>query len=304
MIWDGTPGVKWIAALVGGWRLTGDARMLHAAERAAEYYAPFILDDRLRGAPEDVPLGPTSEDGYCALRAYWDLYAATGAPRWLELARHAADWLLTFRWIYNVRFDRRSFLGQLDFRTAGADLASPSNQHLHTYGLLVLPELLQLWRATGDEYYHSAARDLLGFARQTLARVDGECNARRGMLTEQWFHVDWTHPKGAILQLAHAWCNGLAIYAMQQAADWGQFWLGERVWSLEPTAQVDPGDRPERLRLINPFEVPLRLRVRLLAPWRTIRLSQGQPALGADALGSWSEFEIAPGETLTLHAER
>lgn len=300
MLSDGTPSVKWIAALVAGWRVFGDQLWLDVALRAADYYAPFVLDDRLRGAPEDVPLGPTSEDGYCALRAYWDLYEATRDRRWLSVARHAADWTLTFRWQGNVRFDRRTLLGQLDFRTVGADLASPSNQHLHTYGLIVLPELLKLWQATGDTFYFTAARDLLGFARQTLARVDGECNARRGMLTEQWYHVDWTHPKGSLLQLAHAWCNGLAIYAFQEAARWGEIWLADRVWCLEPTAQVDPADPPDRLRLRNPFDAPLTLRVRLRDPWRSLREAFGDLTLQEDDLGLFSDLTLQPGEETTL----
>ncbi|HEX6290086.1 MAG TPA: beta-L-arabinofuranosidase domain-containing protein [Herpetosiphonaceae bacterium] len=299
-IWDGTPGVKWIAPLVEGWHLTGDDHLLRVAERAAAYYEPFVYGDRLRGSPEDVPLGPTSEDGYCALLAYWNLYAATNDQRWLDAARHAADWMLTFRWLYNVRFDPRTFLGHLDFRSVGADLASPSNQHLHTYGLIVLPEQLKLWRATGDDYYFDTARALLGFARQTLARVDGECNARRGMLTEQWYHVDWTHPKGAMLPLAHAWCNGLAIYAFQEAARWGHLWLGQRVWMLEPSALVDADARPERVRLRNPFAEPLTLRVRLLDPWRALRCDDRPLALAADDLGSWAEITLESNMEVTL----
>ena len=303
-VWDGTPGVKWIAALVAGRQLTGDEHLLHVAELAAAYYEPFVYNDRLRGAPEDVPLGPTSEDGYCALLAYWNLYAATGNQRWLSVARHALDWTLTFRWQYNVQFDPRTFLGNLDFRSVGADLASPSNQHLHTYGLIALPQQLRLWRATGDDYYFNTARDLLGFARQTLARVDGECNARRGMLTEQWFHVDWTHPKGALLQLAHAWCNGLAIYAFQEVAQWGHLWLGERVWMLEPGALLDAAPQPERVRLRNPFAEPLTLRVRLLDPWAALHC-EGQPlTLHADDLGRWTEITLASHMEVTLEPQR
>jgi hypothetical protein len=301
-VWAGTAGLLWIAALVAGWRLTGERRWLEIAERAAAYYAPFVLDDRLRGAPEDVPLGPTSEDGYCALRAYWDLYAATAEARWLQVARHALDWTLTFRWQYNVRLPPQTFLGSMDFRTVGGDLASPSNQHLHIYGLIVLREQLELWRATGDDFYFDTARDLLGFARQTLIRVDGECNGRRGMLTEQWYHVDWTHPQGSMLQLAHAWCNGLAIYAFQEAAAWGEIWLGERVWALEPAALVDATDSPEQLRLHNPFAEPLTLRVWLLAPWSALRLDDVELPLEHDVLGVSGVCTLVPSQRATLAA--
>jgi DUF1680 family protein len=61
-----------------------------------------VLAEVLHGAPEDVDLAPTSEDGYVALVAYLALYRRTGADRWLDLARRSADWLLTFRYTYNT----------------------------------------------------------------------------------------------------------------------------------------------------------------------------------------------------------
>lgn len=300
---DGTPGILWISALVAGWRHTGEARYLEAALRAAAHYEPYVLADALRGAPEDVPLGPTSEDGYVALQAYWDLYTATDDPRWLAVARHAADWTLSFRWLYNVRFHPYTFLGKLDFRTVGADLASPSNQHLHTYGLICLPEMLSLWRATGDDYYFERSRDLLAFARQTLTRVDGENNARIGMMTEQWYHVDWTHPQGSMLQLAHAWCNGLAMYAFFEVARFGHLWLGERVWSLEPMA-LRSGSSPEICLLENPFFTPLTLRIRLLEPWQSAQRDGKALSVTSDELGRYSDLTLAPGAQATLQVSR
>jgi hypothetical protein len=297
-LWEGSAGMLWVAPLALGARVLGEERFLAAARSAASHYAPEVLGDRLRGAPEDVPLGPTSMDGYCALRAYLELYEASGEREWLEIARHAHDWTLTFRWRYNTRFDPRTLLGSVDFRTLGGDGASPSNQHLHVYGLITLPESLRLWRLTGDDLYFETARDLLGFARQTLVRVDGELNARRGMCTEQWYHVDWTHPKGSMLQLAHAWCNGLAIYGFQEARRLGELWLGERVYALEPGAVSRTSARIVELR--NPFEESLNLRVRLLEPWRGLRVGDAALAVEADELGAYVELSLAAGGELRI----
>jgi DUF1680 family protein len=71
-----------------------------------------VLAEVLHGAPEDVDLAPTSEDGYVALVAYLALYRRTGADRWLDLARRSADWLLTFRYTYNTVFARGTLLAQ------------------------------------------------------------------------------------------------------------------------------------------------------------------------------------------------
>ena len=51
-----------------------------------------------------------------------------------ETARRAADWMLTFRYTYDVAFDPETVLGTYGFRSRGADQASPANQHLHASG--------------------------------------------------------------------------------------------------------------------------------------------------------------------------
>lgn len=219
--WDGASGLMWIPALLAGARYFEDNRYQEAAVRAGDYYARFVEDEYIYGAPEDVHLTPTSEDGYNAVIAYVHLYEDTDDERWLELAEYAADWTATFRWTYNTRFSETTLLGKYDFRTLGADIASPSNNHLHNYGLICHPELLRLWQYTGDTYYLSRAADHLACFHQFIARADGDFNARQGMITEQWFHTDWTHSKGSMLQLAHCWCAGLVLYADAYTREFG-----------------------------------------------------------------------------------
>src|SRR3954454_5942016 len=120
--WEGTAGLAWIPALVA-------AGELEAARAAGAYYRRFVEDGFLYGAPEDVDLAPTSEDGYAALMAYVAL------EEW-ETAALAADWALTFRYSYDVAFPPHTILAQYGFRTRGADNASPTNPHLHAFGLI------------------------------------------------------------------------------------------------------------------------------------------------------------------------
>jgi hypothetical protein len=107
-----------------------------------------------------VDLAPTSEDGYAAVIAYVALHRIDPTDRWLELARTAADWMLTFRYSYDVSFPSDTILGSYGFRTRGADQASPSNQHLHNYGLICTPELVALSTLTGDDEERSVWRPL------------------------------------------------------------------------------------------------------------------------------------------------
>ncbi|MCW2975655.1 MAG: hypothetical protein JWM06_936 [Actinomycetia bacterium] len=202
--WDGTAGMAWIPALV-------EAGRIEEARRAGEYYTRF---DAWHGAPEDVDLAPTSEDGYAAVMAFVTL------EDW-ETARRAADWMLTFRYTYDVAFSPQTFLGAYGFRTRGADQASPVNQHLHNFGLVCLPEMVRLARATGDVHYLETTRENLACFRQFIAREDGDFNAYRGMVAERYFQTDYIEAKGMLGMLSHAWCIGVLLDACEHALELG-----------------------------------------------------------------------------------
>jgi hypothetical protein len=202
--WEGTAGIAWIPALVA-------AGEVDAARRAGAYYAGF---GAWYGAPEDVDLAPTSEDGYAALMAFVAL------QDW-ENAQRAADWMLTFRYSYDVDFSAHTLLGAYGFRSRGADNASPANQHLHAFGLICLRELVELARATGDDYYERSAVGNLACFRQFIAREDGDFDAYRGMASERYYQTDCFQAKGMLLTLSHAWSIGVLLLGCEDALELG-----------------------------------------------------------------------------------
>ncbi|WP_020076292.1 hypothetical protein [Cryocola sp. 340MFSha3.1] len=212
--WSGASGLTWIAALVEA--AERDERNLPAALAAGTYYEKFVDREFLHGAPEDVDLAPTSEDGYAAVMAYVALHRATGDRHWLDVARRAADWMLTFRYTYDVTFPAHTLLGAYGFRTRGADNASPSNQHLHAYGLVCTAELRELSAALGDPHYAERADETLACFRQFIAREDGDFNAYRGMVSERYYQTACFQPKGMLLTLSHAWSVGVTLLACEQ----------------------------------------------------------------------------------------
>src|SRR5690625_659536 len=218
--WSGAAALPWVTAFIeAAESITSPneaQRFLGAAHSAGEYYTRFGDDEFIYGAPEDVDLAPTSEDGYAAVMAYMALYRTTGDERWLDVARRAADWMLTFRYSYNVNFDARTTMGIYNFATRGADQASPSNQHIHAYGLLCTDEMLDLSAALDDPYYRDRALEHLACFRQAVPRVDGELNAYRGMITERYYQTDCFQPKGMVLTLSHAWSAGVLLLGCEQ----------------------------------------------------------------------------------------
>jgi hypothetical protein len=202
--WEGTAGMSWIPALV-------EAGHLDEARAAGEWFKRF---ETWYGAPEDVDLAPTSEDGYAAVMAFVAL------EDW-ETARRAADWMLTFRYTYDVAFGPETTLGRHGFRSRGADQASPANQHLHAFGLICLPEMVRLARETGEGWYEQTTRENLACCRQFVARADGDFGARKGMTTERYYQTDVFAPKGGLLPLAHAWTTGVLLYGCESALELG-----------------------------------------------------------------------------------
>jgi hypothetical protein len=224
--WQGAAGLLWIPALLeGAGYLAGEATPMeadpnhsaaqNAAELAGSAHARFVEDEFIYGAGGNIDLAPSSEAGYHAVMAYVALHEATRKTRWLTLACLAADWMLSFRWSYNLLFPEHTLLKTYDFRTRGADLASPRNQHLHGYGLICLPEMVRLAEHSQDPYYLERTRDNLACFLQFTAREDGDFNARKGMVTERYFNSRGFGPKGAILPIAHARSAGLVLYACQ-----------------------------------------------------------------------------------------
>lgn len=211
--WEGCAGMAFIAPLLEYEKIQHNEAYMEAAYRAGSYYEAFLNDEYIFGAPEDVHLGPTSEDAYVALISYMALYEKQHTASALNLAKKAADLIMTFRFAYNVHFDKQTILGIYDYRTRGGDVASPCNNHLHNYGLICVGELFRLFEYTNDKYYLYQALDSIYFCQQFVARENGDFGACKGMMSEQYYYTDWWQGKGSVLGLSHTWCLGFVIHA-------------------------------------------------------------------------------------------
>lgn len=220
---QGTAGLLWAAALAEAAGVLDSPDYMEAALRVGTAYSGALRRGELLGAPEDIGLCPSSEDAYNALIATMALANATHSTTWLDLARVAADWLLTYRWSYDVRFTPGSPLARRDFRTRGADLASPSNNHLHMYGLICQQELFELSTLLRDPWYGAQASAHLACFVGEIALRNGQFGGaeQRGMVAEQWYTVGWSGEgrAGEVSPVSHAWCLGLLLLACEEWAD-------------------------------------------------------------------------------------
>ena len=95
-------------------------------------------------SPEDIGISPSSEDAGNAVMAYARLHELDQTQEWLDLWKIAADYFLSWRKAYNVRFHPATMFAQADLRTSGGDFASNHNNHLHGYAMNCLGDLRAL----------------------------------------------------------------------------------------------------------------------------------------------------------------
>ena len=231
---QGTAGMIWIStwaelAAIGQWN---DAALI---AQGLDHYRSRVESGQLFGAPEDVGECVTSEDIYIAVNAYLDGYRVTQRPEDLQTAIQAARWLYLWRKSFNHQLDPRTLIGVYQLKSRGGDLASFKNNHFHLYGLDVEESLLELAQLTGDRRWQLLADDHYAFAAQLTPTVDGQFNAYEGMVTEQFYFIDWSalgnsvrlfepddrlaaydvgphyRNHGNLAGFSHAWCTAFVL---------------------------------------------------------------------------------------------
>jgi hypothetical protein len=159
--------------------------------RAASFYRVAAEAGEIYGAPEDIGECTSSEDTYIALGVYADCYEAFNRPEDLETAIQVGKWIYLWRKSFNIDLPEKTMMRRYDLKSRGGDSASPKNNHLHVYGLDAELSLIQLEKWTGDSRWGQLAEDHWNFSRALLVQEDGQYNGYRGMLSEQYYFIDW-----------------------------------------------------------------------------------------------------------------
>lgn len=151
--------------------LTGDQRYLETAESALRaYYARYGQD--LRRPYWGATLDAGSEDKEAAqgfLHGAIALYEVTKKAEYLRWAQDAADWLLTWYYMYDVEFPATAPLhGVLD--TVGWTAISVQNEEIDDYGAFLAPDFFRLGIYLDDKRYEDIGRTMFEATTQTIAR--------------------------------------------------------------------------------------------------------------------------------------
>lgn len=133
-----------LAPLVKASQLFGSALYRKAALAAAEHYAGrhFHMREPYWGGTSDASC-EDKEGAALAFAGFLELYEMTHSPQHLAWARHAADVMLTYTYVWDVPMPAGR-LADHRLLTRGWTSVSAQNQHLDVWGALTAPDVYRL----------------------------------------------------------------------------------------------------------------------------------------------------------------
>ena len=96
--------------------------------------------------------------GIPLLKGAMALYELTGEKEWLDGALDSAWYLSTWQYTHTCHFGPESVLGQTGYDSFGGTLVSTVHEGIDPFALCYIPELYQLFKATGQERWLKRAR--------------------------------------------------------------------------------------------------------------------------------------------------
>ncbi len=194
--WVGATSGAWAGALAIYSRVCTDKakgkKYLAAAKRAGDHYLKnYVERERYIGGPYDTYMVPNMEDPYNLLLAYSELYETTGEKKWLTAAKKTADHLLSWRYLYDVRFPDGTVCRQQKVKTFHMSPASVSNKHIQNWDTLADTYLERLSRWTRDPFYADCALQHLEASTQLVQKGQLPKKVPYGGQSEQWYATDF-----------------------------------------------------------------------------------------------------------------
>ena len=187
--WSGFAGCWFAPALVYLYRLTGEERCLHSAEKALHYYHTFVKDLNCYGTPMDTWKAVDEEGNLAFMRGSRLLYEQTGKAEFLQYMKDSAGYEFLWRYGYKT-YPEHTPLNQ-GWSACGGAVTSVSNPHIHPMGVIIDTDLRYLARVTGDSYYASRAADSAAWMLQCLELYPAATGyGRYGILSERWCPSD------------------------------------------------------------------------------------------------------------------
>jgi hypothetical protein len=177
--------------------LTGDQQWVDISERACAYvYKEFVEDLKFNGGIHDSmyakPQLVDHESIIFAFRALLETHRATGKEHYLEQAVRAAWIVCSWAWLWDVPLPAESTYARFGFRTTGwTGCDAPGAGYIHPMGVIVVPDLVEVARRTGEESFLVMAELILAACNENVAIPGKDWGYAFPGLQEEGLQVSW-----------------------------------------------------------------------------------------------------------------
>ncbi|MCE9589188.1 MAG: hypothetical protein K8S99_01545 [Planctomycetes bacterium] len=197
----GFAGAWFLPALALAHRITGEKRFLDAALRSLPFYHHSVRGLDCWGTPMDAWRAHDSEGVLGFIRGVLLLHETTRDPALLRLASDGAEYEYLWRYAYNTRPQCRPLKGS-HWNACGGTITNASGANVHTMGVYLSRELIELARLTGDDYHARRGIDGLNYGVNCASLYpDAAGYGRACVLTERFCASDGmtveTYPDGS-----------------------------------------------------------------------------------------------------------
>ena len=225
----GTVGCYILLALMKAYQVTKDIKYLDVTKEMLLFY---VKRDLL-----EVSCTAGALDTHCIDKeTCWplckiglDLYEETKDAQFLEYAKLAGYYMLSFMYHYDALYDSNSDFAQLNYRTYGATSVSTQHHHLDPWGSLLCYDWYRLYKITGDEKWKE--RFQAAWMNAMLGVSDGNLivhGIKRPISSqnEGFWQCNWTpgnHKRGMFNDWLQSWVGAFKIITLIREPNWDLF---------------------------------------------------------------------------------
>jgi len=194
---DGTIGGFISIALIEAYRITGERRYLDCAVKSVDFYFDRDIDHFVCTAGAIDCTCVDKETAAPFIKASVDLYEITHDEGYIEKAKRAAYYFLSWMFCYDIVYDNTAEFTVYGYRTSGGTSVSVQHPAIDQYGELIVYDLLRLSYYTNEEIWCNCATMIWNNCMQCIAdehtkSIHGK-KRPIGAQNEAFYHCRWGH---------------------------------------------------------------------------------------------------------------
>jgi hypothetical protein len=228
-------GIPCATALAKAGALLGDSRLTSYAEDVLERYYGKTARSM------DFPFAYSTLDAKCEdkeagmyfFSSALELYRITRKQRYLDWAGIAADWIMTFQFVWEPPVRPDSVCARQGFRMVGWPGVSPQNHHLDVF--FPATDLVEYGELSGDPLYGASGRAVMEAWTHGVCALPGDYGFTvRGEQAEQYYNSNYVGARlPRLLERTGEWRGGSLL--------WNPSWIIAEV--LQAALKFRDGDK-------------------------------------------------------------